>query len=116
MPPLAQIAIRQAKQLANNIAASHRGQPLTHGDVSVLGILVPLGRHKGVMDFKGIKIEGFMAWVMWRAVYLSKMPGFGRKLRVLLDWVINFCSKRDYVQLGMNPDATREFTRSKDRS
>ncbi|MEE2907457.1 MAG: NAD(P)/FAD-dependent oxidoreductase [Planctomycetota bacterium] len=113
MPPLAQIAIRQAKQLANNIAAAHRGQPLTNGNVSVLGILVPLGRHKGVMDFKGIKIEGFVAWAMWRAVYLSKMPGFGRKLRVLLDWVINFCTRRDYVQLGMNPDASREFTRSK---
>ena len=113
MPPLAQIAIRQAKHLANNIAASQRGEPLTNGDVSVLGILVPLGRHKGVMEFKGIKIEGFFAWAMWRAVYLSKMPGFGRKLRVLLDWVINFFSRRDYVQLGMNPDASREFTRSK---
>ena len=53
-----------------------------------------------------------MAWAMWRAVYLSKMPGFGRKLRVLFDWIVNFFSRRDYVQLGMNPDATREFKRS----
>ena len=113
MPPLAQIAIRQAKQLAHNIAAAHRGEALTPGDVSVLGILVPLGHHKGVMEFKGIKVEGFMAWAMWRAIYLSKMPGFGRKIRVLLDWIINFFFRRDYVQLGMNPAASREFTSSK---
>ena len=107
MPPLAQIAIRQAKQLAHNLAAAHRGEELTPGDVSVLGILVPLGHHKGVMEFKGIKIEGFVAWVMWRAIYLSKMPGFGRKLRVSLDWLINLFSRRDYVQLGMNPTSQR---------
>ncbi|MCH2151787.1 MAG: NAD(P)/FAD-dependent oxidoreductase [Phycisphaerales bacterium] len=109
MPPLAQIAIRQAKQLAGNIAAAHRGEELSPGHVSVLGILVPLGHHKGVMNFKGIKIEGFFAWFLWRAVYLSKMPGFGRKIRVGLDWMINMFSRRDYVQLGMNPDSKREI-------
>lgn len=89
---------------------------MTPGDVSVLGILVPLGHHQGVMDFKGIKIEGFVAWAMWRAVYLSKMPGFGRKIRVLLDWVINMFSRRDYVQLGMNPEANREFNSTKGKA
>ena len=111
MPPLAQIAIRQAKQLAGNIAAAHRHEELENGDVSVLGILVPLGRHQGVMNFKGIRVEGFFAWAMWRAIYLTKMPGLGRKFRVLLDWTINCFSRRDYVQLGMNPKASREFTR-----
>jgi NADH dehydrogenase len=114
MPPLAQIAIRQAKQVANNIAAQHRGQELTPGNVSVLGILVPLGHHQGVMEFKGIKIEGFFAWFMWRLIYLAKMPGFGRKLRVALDWCINFFSRRDYVQLGMNPASSREFVKRED--
>jgi NADH dehydrogenase len=61
------------------------------------------------MNFKGIKIEGFFAWFLWRAIYLSKMPGFGRKIRVGLDWMINMFSRRDYVQLGMNPDSKREI-------
>jgi len=116
MPPLAQIAIRQAKQLAGNIAAAHRGGELMPGAVSVLGILVPLGHHKGVMEFKGVKVEGFMAWALWRAIYLSKMPGFGRKMRVAIDWMINLFMRRDYVQLGMNLNSPREITSSNDQS
>ena len=109
MPPLAQIAIRQAPQLAANIAATIQGRPTKPGNVHVQGILVPLGRHKGVASIKGIKIEGFFAWAMWRAVYLMKTPGWRRRTRVAMDWFINLFCKRDYVQLGMIPASHREF-------
>ena len=109
MPPLAQIAIRQAPQVAANIIASIQGRPTAAGHVAVQGILVPLGRHRGVAKLKGIRIEGFFAWAMWRAIYLVKTPGWRRRFRVLMDWFINMFCKRDYVQLGMVPDARREF-------
>ena len=109
MPPLAQIAIRQAPQLASNIIASIEGRPTKPADVHVQGILVPLGRHKGVAKLKGIRVEGFFAWAMWRAIYLMKTPGWRRRLRLMMDWFINLFCKRDYVQLGMIPASHREF-------
>jgi len=35
---------------------------------------------------------------MWRAIYLSKLPGLERKVRVLMDWVIEIFFPRDIVQ------------------
>ena len=109
MPPLAQIAIRQAPQLAANIVATVRGGATKPADVHVQGILVPLGRHRGVASIKGIKVHGIVAWAMWRAIYLLKTPGWRRRFRVAMDWFINLFCKRDYVQLGMVPASHREF-------
>ena len=74
------------------------------------GILVPLGRHRGVASLKGIKVHGFLAWFMWRCIYLLKTPRFGRRMAVLTDWVLNALYRKDYVQLGMRPEAHRDMS------
>jgi NADH dehydrogenase len=107
MPPLAQIAIRQAPQLAANIAATEQGRATKPGEVALQGMLVPLGRHRGVAAIKGLRVHGFLAWVMWRGIYLAKTPRFGRRMRVLVDWLLNAVCRKDYVQLGMNPASHR---------
>jgi len=111
MPPLAQIAIRQAPQLAANIAAVEQGRPTKPGGVQLQGVLVPLGRHRGVAQLKGIRVHGFFAWAMWRAIYLLKTPRFGRRVSVLADWVLNAFFRKDYVQLGMHPASHRDMLR-----
>ncbi|MCH2135161.1 MAG: NAD(P)/FAD-dependent oxidoreductase [Phycisphaerales bacterium] len=113
MPPLAQIAIRQAPQLADNIAASIQGGSLKQGHVGVQGILVPLGRHRGIASIKGIKIHGILAWMMWRGIYLMKTPRLGRRIRVALDWFIDLFCRRDFVQLGLSPKSRRELGHQK---
>lgn len=112
MPPLAQIAIRQAPQVAANIAAVEQSRPTKPGHVALQGILVPLGRHRGVASLKGIRVHGFLAWFMWRCIYLLKTPRFGRRMAVLTDWVLNALYRKDYVQLGMRPEAHRDMCSS----
>lgn len=112
MPPLAQIAIRQAPQVAANIAAVEKGRPTKPGGVELQGVLVPLGRHRGVAAIKGIRIHGFFAWAMWRAIYLLKTPRFGRRVSVLADWMLNAFFRKDYTQLGMNLRSRQEMMRS----
>ena len=50
----------------------------------------------------GIKLSGFPAWFLFRTVYLLKMPGLARKVRVALDWTIDLVFAKDTVQLGLN--------------
>jgi NADH dehydrogenase len=45
-----------------------------------------------------VRFSGLIAWLMWRGLYLSKLPGVERKLRVLVDWVIDLFFPRDIVQ------------------
>ena len=40
----------------------------------------------------------FGAWLLWRGIYLGKLPGLERKIRVLSDWVIELFFPRDIVQ------------------
>jgi len=67
-----------------------------------IGQLASLGHRSGVAQILGWRFSGFLAWWMWRTVYLLKMPGLGRKLRIALDWTLELFFKRDYVQLGVH--------------
>lgn len=100
-PPTAQHAVREGKQAAHNIAAAIWGkdQGKYPFQFSTIGMLAPLGHRSAVAEIKGFKISGFFAWFLWRAIYLGKLPGWDRKLRVALDWALDLFLPRDMVQL-----------------
>ncbi len=97
-PPTAQFALREASALAHNIHASVRGRPLKPFHFSGLGTLCVVGHHTACAEIKGWRFSGLLAWMMWRAVYLSKLPGLERKVRVFVDWSIELFFPRDIVQ------------------
>jgi NADH dehydrogenase len=101
-PATAQNAVQEGTQLARNLARVLRGgraEPLRYRP---LGSIVALGCRSGVAKILGIKLAGFPAWWMYRTVYLLKMPGFARKLRVALDWTMDLFFAPDFVQLGVH--------------
>jgi NADH:ubiquinone reductase (H+-translocating) len=85
-PPTAQFAERQARQLAANIARKVRGEPTRPFAYKPMGQLSAIGHNKAVAEVCGIKLAGFVAWLMWRGVYLLKIPTLGRKVRLFLEW------------------------------
>jgi NADH dehydrogenase len=98
-PPLAQHALREARQLAENIMALIRGrspQPFVYANK---GTLAALGHFKGAGRVYGIKIHGFLAWWVWRTYYVSRMPRWSRRLRIVIDWTVALFFKNDVVQL-----------------
>jgi NADH dehydrogenase len=104
-PPTAQFALREARTLARNIHASVHGQPLTPFHFDSLGALCVVGHHTACAELtipfargRSVRFAGLLAWLMWRGVYLSKLPGLERKVRVLTDWVIELFFPRDIVQ------------------
>jgi NADH dehydrogenase len=85
-PPTAQFADRQARQLARNIASKLLGRPTTAFSFKPLGQLSTIGHNKAVAEMFGIKLSGFVAWLLWRGVYLLKIPTLARKSRLFLEW------------------------------
>jgi NADH dehydrogenase len=99
-PPTAQFAIREAKTLAKNILAKIEGKPLIPFHFKCLGMLGALGHHSAVAEFFGKwKVSGFFAWLMWRAIYWMKLPGFDRKLKVAFSWFLDMLIPIEAVQL-----------------
>ena len=98
-PPTAQHAIREAEYLAHNLVATVRGRPQKPFALNALGKMGALGHHSAVGEVFGIKISGFFAWLMWRTVYLMKLPGVDRKIRVATDWLLDLILPPDIVQL-----------------
>jgi NADH dehydrogenase len=104
-PPTAQFALREARTLAQNIHASLHGKPLKPFHFDALGALCVVGHHTACAELavpfarqKMVRFSGLLAWLMWRGIYLSKLPGLERKVRVLADWVIELFFPRDIVQ------------------
>ena len=99
VPPTAQHATREAKTLAVNICAAMRGGEPAVFDFEGLGKLGSLGHHSAVAEVLGIRVSGFLAWVMWRTIYLLKMPGLNRKVRIATDWFMALLFPPELVQL-----------------
>ena len=97
-PPTAQYALRQAKTLARNIHASVQGRPLTPFRFKALGTLCVVGHHTACAEIRGLRFSGLFAWLLWRAIYLAKLPGLERKVHVLADWIVELFFPRDIVQ------------------
>jgi NADH dehydrogenase len=97
-PPTAQHAIREGRALADNIAATLSGRPVRPFRFSTIGQLAAIGRRTGVAKVFGVKCSGFIAWWLWRTIYLTKLPGLDRKVRVALDWTLDLIFSKDIVQ------------------
>jgi NADH dehydrogenase len=98
-PPTAQHAIREAKALAANLATAIRGGLKRPFRFRTLGTFVSLGHRSAVAEVRGLRFSGFLAWWLWRTVYLAKLPRLERKVRVALDWTLDLFFPRDFAQL-----------------
>jgi NADH dehydrogenase len=98
-PPTAQHATRQAAVVAHNIVATLRGTPRKAFAFTALGKMGSLGRRSAVAEIFGMKVSGFLAWWLWRTIYLMKLPGLDRKIRVATDWTLDLILPPDIVQL-----------------
>lgn len=99
-PPTAQHALRQGRQAAENIVAAIDGRPPSPFRFRSIGTLVVLGRNTAAAEIRGLRFSGLLAWFLWRGIYLAKLPGFEKKVRVLADWSLDFVFPRDIVVVG----------------
>jgi len=100
VPPTAQHATRQAEVAAHNILAALRGERRPRVfNFGGLGKMGSLGHHSAVAEILGVKLSGFLAWWVWRTIYLMKMPGWGRRLKVASSWTLDLFLPPEIVEL-----------------
>ena len=107
MPATAQHAIREGPHAARNVVAVLSGERATPFTYSEQGMLVSLGRFRGVGEIRGIKVSGFVAWFLWRSYYLLRLPSIERRIRVAIDWTLELFLGHDVIGINMRRTRTR---------
>jgi len=109
-PPTAQIAEAQAKTAGKNLKAIIKNSEKEKFEYQSKGQMAIIGKRSGIATFLGMNVSGFWAWLIWRNVYLSKIPTLDKKIRVFLDWVIDLFFDRDISRLKlMKRDDEKEY-------
>ncbi len=100
-PATAQFAIQQARQLAANLARVSRGLVTMPFNFRPRGMLASIGHRNAVAVIYGVKLSGFLAWFLWRGIYLAKLPTLSRKIEVAISWACSIPFPPNIVQLGL---------------
>jgi len=98
-PTTAQFAFRQGEMLGRNVYGMRHGNAPRPFRYRYLGQLATIGDRVAVAEIMGLHFKGFLAWWMWRTIYLAKLPGLSRKLRVVIDWTFDLVFPRDTSQI-----------------
>jgi NADH:ubiquinone reductase (H+-translocating) len=105
--PTGQFAERQGRQAALNLVRILKAEPTQPFRFKVLGQLCSIGGYQAVAEMFGVRISGFVAWLLWRGVYLFKLPTWSRRIKVAFDWAWDVVFPRD---LGfLNIDTAQQF-------
>ena len=112
-PPTAQFAVRQARLLASNIVAEIHNLPLTGFSYKPRGSLASIGDYRGVAEIKGLRISGFIAWALWRAIYLAMFPSAVSRIRIALNWLFDYFIPRNIVHVQQHLPSSTCFMRFK---
>ena len=102
-PPTAQHALRQGRRVAENILADVASRPRKPFRFRTLGQLAAIGRRTGVANVFGVNFSGFVAWWLWRTIYLAKLQRLEKKVRVALDWTLDLFFAKDITRYGSAP-------------
>jgi NADH dehydrogenase len=108
-PALAQHAVREAQQLARNVAAVVGGRDPAPFIFRSLGTMAALGHTRAVAEVMGFQVTGFFAWWLRRTYYMFQMPRWDRRLRIVLDWTVALFFRPDItkVELAVEKEQAR---------
>ncbi len=110
-PPTAQYAVREARCLARNIAARLKGKRVKPFNYTPKGSLASIGNYKAVAKVFGVRFSGVIAWSMWRGFYMLMLPGFITKMRVALNWFLDYFVPRTIVQVSTTQSRACRYAR-----
>jgi NADH dehydrogenase len=103
-PNLAQHALREARVLAGNIFGVLNGRPPQSFVYSTLGMMGSLGHSRAFGQLLSVRVRGVPAWFVRRTYYLLQMPGWRRRLRIMIDWTFALLFRPDIVKISLDSE------------
>lgn len=105
LPGLAPVAIQQGKYIGKLIKDDARGKERTDFKYVDKGTMATIGRAKAVADIRGLKLTGFLAWIMWGFIHIFFLIGFRNRFRVFAEWMWHYITfKRGVRLIAKNED------------
>lgn len=98
-PQLAQVALQQAKCVAQNLKNQLQGKEEKPFKYKNLGVMATIGRNHAVAEINGKKFGGFPAWLLWLVVHLRSILGVKNKTFILLNWIWNYLNYKQSLRL-----------------
>lgn len=99
VPMLAQVAVAESKTVAANIICSIKNKPLTNFHYHSKGSMVSVGQWFAIGEIYSMNIAGWITWWLWRTVYLFKFASWHKRIRIAVDWTLDFFYPRDITKL-----------------
>jgi NADH dehydrogenase len=90
LPMVAPVAIQQGKFIAKQIARLVANKPLTEFKYLDKGSMATIGRNKAIVQVRGVKIAGPIAWLIWLWLHLFYLLGGRNKIGTMADWTWNY--------------------------
>lgn len=92
LPGVAEVAMQSGIHAANTIKRRLRGEEAAKFTYRDLGSMATLSRFHAVVSFKGIRLSGFLGWLMWLFVHITFLTGFKNRLSAMFHWSGTFLS------------------------
>jgi NADH dehydrogenase len=103
-PQVANVAINQAKLLAQNLKNTLQQKPTTPFEYKDLGSMATVGRNKAVVDLPFISFKGYFAWLVWMFLHLMLILSVRNKLIIFINWAWAYITKNTSLRLILKPD------------
>jgi NADH dehydrogenase len=102
-PQVAQVAIQQAKLLAENLGRMKINKPLEEFKYKDLGTMATVGRHLAVVELPSFRFQGVFAWFIWMFVHLMSIIGVKNKLLIFMNWTFKYFTYDQSTRLILRP-------------
>lgn len=99
LPPSAQVVNQQASLVANNLSSILQGLPIRKFRFKHLGELASLGEFNAIAELGPLRLSGFLAWWIWRTIYLFKMPWWNDRVQIAIDWTLDLIMRRNTARI-----------------
>lgn len=109
-PQVANVAINQAKLMADNLKRTLKGQPMKAFIYKSPGSMATVGKHKAVVDLPNFSFQGRLAWFTWMFLHLMLILSVRNKLFIFINWAINYFTNDTTLRLILRPEKKKSAT------
>ena len=90
LPMVAPVAMQQGTFVAKQIKRLAKGKDVQKFKYVDKGSMATIGRHKAVVQLKGIRLWGPIAWFAWLFLHVFYLMGGQKRIGTIADWTWNY--------------------------